>query len=83
MIKFFLNRIVFLLSLNDSFARVKRELIASRYRSEMMDFMWETFQKVAGINTKKTTAKSDDETEIKKEDKEIQVPLATFDVDGL
>jgi hypothetical protein len=40
-------------SLNDSFAHVKRELAATQYRNEMMDFMWSAFRKVAGINNRK------------------------------
>ncbi len=66
--------------MNDSFAHVKRELTAKQYRNEMMDFMWSTFQKVAGINNRKTSENENEEIQMKTTE---TVPLATIDLDEL
>lgn len=85
--KTFVN--LFLYSLNDSFAHVKRELAASQQKNEMMDFMWSAFRKVAGINNKKQT---DDENEKIKNNmtamldamnKNADAPLAKFDAEDI
>ncbi len=62
--------------MNDSFAHVKRELAATQYRNEMMEFMWSTFQKVAGINNRKTSENDDGKMETNREQ---NVPLAQLD----
>ncbi|CAF0958355.1 unnamed protein product [Adineta ricciae] len=67
---------IFLTILNDSFAHVKRELAASQHRNEIMDFMWSTFRKVAGINNRKGSINDDAMTKM---DDEQQIPLAKFD----
>ena len=46
----FVERSINVLSLNDSFAHVKRELAALNQQHEMMVFMWSTFRKIAGMN---------------------------------
>jgi hypothetical protein len=78
----------FVNSLNDSFAHVKRELAATEYRNEMMDFMWSAFRKVAGINNRKP---NEEEKEKNKTDmamldsmnQQQDAPLAKFETDGL
>ena len=55
---------------------MKRELAASQYRNEIMDFMWSTFRKVAGINNRKGSI---DDDAVTKMDDEQQIPLAKFD----
>ncbi|CAF3363822.1 unnamed protein product [Rotaria socialis] len=74
---------IFITILNDSFARVKRELIAKKYRNEMMDFMWSAFRKIVGLNNQK---KSKNEKEKEKERMPVnsmnetnKAPLATAD----
>jgi hypothetical protein len=67
--------------LNDSFAHVKRELAATQHRNEMTEFMWSTFQKVAGINNHKTS--EDDDEKMKSMNQEHEVPLAQYDGDVL
>ncbi|CAF1487008.1 unnamed protein product [Rotaria magnacalcarata] len=80
---------IFLTILNDSFAHVKRELAASQQKNEMVDFMWSTFRKVAGINKKKPGA---DENEIMKNNianmmdsmnNNSDAPLAKFETEDL
>ncbi len=70
-------------SLNDSFAHVKRELAATQYRNEMMDFMWSTLRKVAGINNTKTSEDDEERTKTKNINEDNGVPLADFDDDEL
>jgi hypothetical protein len=70
-------------SLNDSFAHIKRQLAATEYRNEMMDFMWSTFRKVAGINNRKTSESENEEIQMKNINKKEAVPLATADPDEL
>ena len=70
-------------SLNDSFAHVKRELTAKKYRNEMMDFMWSTFRKVAGINNRKALENATEEIKMKNMNATDTVPLATIDFDEL
>ncbi len=70
-------------SLNDSFAHVKRELTAKKYRNEMMDFMWSTFRKVAGINNRKASENATEEIKMKNMNATDTVPLATIDFDEL
>ena len=70
-------------SLNDSFAHVKRELTAKKYRNEMMDFMWSTFRKVAGINNRRTSESKIEEIKLKNMNSADTVPLATMDFDDL
>ncbi|CAF4530204.1 unnamed protein product, partial [Rotaria sp. Silwood2] len=74
---------IFLAILNDAFARVKRELIASHYRNEMMEFMWSTFRKTAGINNRKTPENDDEKTKMTCIKEENDAPLAKFDADEL
>lgn len=72
--------------MNDSFAHIKRELAATHYRNEMMDFMRSTFRKVAGINNRKTSENDDDEKikmESTNKEEEDRVPLAQCDIDEL
>jgi hypothetical protein len=70
--------------LNDSFAHIKRELAATQYRNEMMDFMWTTFRKLAGVQNRETSENDDDEEAKKKSmNEENGVPLAEFDADVL
>jgi hypothetical protein len=69
--------------LNDSFAHIKRQLAATEYRNEMMDFMWSTFRKVAGINNRKTSESENEEIQMKNINKKEAVPLATADPDEL
>jgi len=80
---------LFVYSLNDSFAHVKRELTTTQQKNEMMDFMWSTFRKVAGVNNKKPI---DDENEKMKNNLTTMLnsinpnndaPLAIFDTDDL
>lgn len=75
--------------MNDSFAHVKQELAASQQKNEMMDFMWSTFRKVAGMNKKKT---AENESEIMKNNianmldsmnKNSDAPLAKFEAEEL
>jgi len=70
-------------SLNDSFAHIKRQLAATEYRNEMMDFMWSTFRKVAGINNRKISESENEEIQMKNINKKEAVPLATADPDEL
>jgi hypothetical protein len=81
--------VLFDYSLNDSFAHVKRELATSQQKNEMMDFMWSTFRKVAGVNNKKTI---DDENEKMKNNlttmlnsinQNNDAPLAKLETDDL
>ncbi|CAF1019415.1 unnamed protein product [Rotaria sordida] len=74
---------IFIAILNDAFARVKRELIATHYRNEMMEFMWSTFRKTAGINNRKTSENDDEQMKMKCIKKENNAPLANFDADEL
>lgn len=69
--------------MNDSFAHIKRQLAATEYRNEMMDFMWSTFRKVAGINNRKTSESENEEIQMKNINKKEAVPLATADPDEL
>ena len=69
--------------MNDSFAHVKRELAATQYRNEMMDFMWSTFRKVARINKRKTSEDDEERTKTKNINEDNGVPLAEFDADEL
>jgi DNA replication protein DnaD len=69
--------------LNDSFAHVKRELVVTQYRNEMMDFMWSAFRKVAGINNRKTSENEDEKTETEITNNHNGVPLAKMDIDEL
>ncbi|UJR29011.1 hypothetical protein I4U23_010229 [Adineta vaga] len=71
---------IFLTILNDSFAHVKRELAATQHRNEIMDFMWSTFQKVAGINKRQASEDEDDTTKMNEDQR---VPLAKFDREEL
>ncbi len=74
---------MFYFSLNDSFAHVKRELVVTQYRNEMMDFMWAAFRKVAGINNRKTSENEDEKTEMEITNNQDGVPLAKMDIDEL
>lgn len=81
---------VFVCSLNDSFAHVKRDLAATQQRNEMMDFMWSAFRKVAGINNKKTAADEENEqmkttmtTMLNSMNNNSDAPLAKFDAEDL
>jgi len=67
--------------LNDSFARVKRELATTQHRNEMMDFMWSAFRKVAGINNRKTSENENEKTKTESTNNQNEVPLAKMDVD--
>lgn len=74
-----------MLRLNDSFAHVKRELAMHQHKNEMIDFMWSTFQKVAGVKRKKASNKDEDSHSAALESMESQsdAPLANFDGDDL
>ncbi|CAF0819785.1 unnamed protein product, partial [Didymodactylos carnosus] len=41
---------IFLTILNDSFAHIKHEMAKNKNKNDMLDFMWSTFKKVAGLN---------------------------------
>ncbi len=80
---------MFLYSLNDSFAHVKRELATTQQRNEMMHFMWSAFRKVAGINNKKTTEDENEQmkntmtTMLNSMNQNSDAPLAKLDADDL
>lgn len=73
----------FLFSLNDSFARIKRELAAKKYRNEMTDFMWSAFRKVVGINNQEILKNDDEKIKMENINKKNIAPLATLNVDEL
>ncbi|CAF4247680.1 unnamed protein product [Rotaria magnacalcarata] len=74
---------IFITILNDSFARVKRDLIAKKYRNEMMDFMCSAFRKIVGLNNeKKSKNENDNENEkipVNSMNETKKAPLATTD----
>ncbi len=81
----------FFISLNDSFAHIKRELASGQQTNEMVDFMWSAFRKVAGVNNKKPTNEDEDDQD-KKNISTIfdsmsktngDAPLANFEIDDL
>lgn len=77
--------------MNDSFAHVKRELATTQQRNEMMDFMWSTFRKVAGINNKKVNEDQNENEKMKTNlttmlnsmNQNNDAPLAKFETDDL
>ncbi|CAF0730830.1 unnamed protein product [Adineta steineri] len=72
---------IFITILNDSFAHIKRELAAKEHRNEIMDFMWSTFRKVAGVNNRKMSGGEDDLLKMGRMNRDRKVPLAQFDRD--
>ncbi len=75
--------------MNDSFAHVKRELTTLQQRNDMVDFMWSTFRKIAGINNKKPIEgenekmKTNVTTIFNSTNQNSDAPLAKLDVDEL
>lgn len=65
-------------SLNDSIARVKRELRLLKHHNEMTEFIWSMFQKLAGIDNRTLMNK---EQKKKKDPTTTEAPLAEFDID--
>ena len=58
-------------------------MAATQHRNEIMDFMWSTFRKVAGINNRKASEDDDEMMKMKRMNKDHEVPLAQFDRDEL
>ena len=75
-------------SLNDSFAHVKREMAATQQQNEMMEFMWSAFRKVAGINNRKPNGEEMEKSKttmtlLDQMNNPTDAPLAQLDADDL
>lgn len=74
---------IFIFSLNDSFARVKSELLTAHYQNEMMVFMWSKFRKITGMNKRKASTSEDANMKNNYMTGDNEAPLAAINTDDL
>lgn len=75
-----IDRMNIFYSINESFARAKRELCGSNHENELILFMCSTFRRITGMNNRRNV-KSKAASIVDVEETSAKAPLATMDDD--